>query len=196
MTIAGKTMDDNSFNNSTPADSSSQVQEVKHSVEKPSDLSDYDYTIIDDNYINSELKKIDEKTSHESGPLVTPPEVIARLKAPIESLRKFKGEVMITGYHGNKTDIEIPSYINGKEVTVIAPMSFAPKPPDNAMTEPPMGKLTSVKLPNNLKYIGCYAFVFNKLTEITIPDSVTEIGKSAFCHNNITLEKIKLPKKL
>ncbi|MGG7131315.1 leucine-rich repeat protein [Clostridium perfringens] len=197
MTIAGKTMDDNSFNNSTPADSSSQVQEVKHSVENPSDLSDYDYTIIDDNYINSELKKIDETVSHESGPFATPPEAVARLKEPIEYLRKFKGEVMITGYHGNKTDIEIPSHIDGKEVTVIAPMAFAPRPPkatENSMTEPPRGKLKSVKLPNTLKYIGVQAFVFNQLTEITIPDSVTEVGEFAFGMNNITLEKLKLPK--
>ncbi|AMN31205.1 leucine-rich repeat domain-containing protein [Clostridium perfringens] len=210
MTVASKTMDDNSFNNSTPVDSSPQVQEAKHNIENPSDLSDYDYTVIDDNYINSELKKIDEKTSHESGPLVTPPEVIARLKAPIESLRKFKGGVMITGYHGNKTDIEIPSYINGKEVTVIAPIAFLPKSPEPpeppepsepsdlkekiTITEIPKGDLETVKLPNTLKYIGEDAFAFNQLTEITIPDSVTEIGNSAFYHNNITLEKIKLPK--
>ena len=195
MTVASKTMDDNSFNNSTPADSSPQVQEAKHSVENPSDLSDFDYAIIDDNYINDELKKIDEEINNRpSDRPAPPPEVIARFKAPIEYLRKFKGKVMITGYHGNKTDIEIPSYINGKEVTVIAPMAFAPKPPDNAMAESPMGKLTSVKLPNTLKYIGEYAFAFNQLTEITIPDSVTKIGESAFRHNNITLEKIKLPK--
>ncbi|AMN31275.1 leucine-rich repeat domain-containing protein [Clostridium perfringens] len=190
MINAGKTMDDNSFSNNISTDSSSQVQEAKHSVENPSDLSDFDYVIIDDNYINGELKKIDEKTSKKSGPFAPPPEAIARLKAPIENLRKFKGKVMITGYHGNKTDIEIPSYINGKEVTVIAPMAFVPKSPDSFMTKPSMGKLTSVKLPNTLKFIGDNAFAFNQLTEITIPDSVTEIGGNSFFKNKLSSIKL------
>ncbi|WP_415286221.1 leucine-rich repeat domain-containing protein [Clostridium perfringens] len=197
MTIAGKTMDDNSFNNSTPADSSSQVQEVKHSVENPSDLSDFDYAIIDDNYINDELKKIDEEINNRPSDIPAPPPEVNDMKALILKLKEFKGGIIITGYHGNKTDIEIPSYIDGKEVTVIASMAFAPKIPESSeddMGEPPEGKLKSVKLPNTLKYIGEDAFAFNQLTEITIPDSVTEIGRGAFERN--TLKSIKLSSNL
>ncbi|MGU8718771.1 leucine-rich repeat protein [Clostridium perfringens] len=184
-------MDDNSFSNNISTDSSSQVQEAKHSVENPSDLSDFDYAIIDDNYINGELKKIDEKINNRPSDIpAPPPEVINYMKTPIQKLKEFKGGIIITGYHGNKTDIEIPSYINGKEVTVIAPMAFVPKSPDSFMTKPSMGKLTSVKLPNTLKFIGDSAFEFNQLTEITIPDSVTEIGGNSFFKNKLSSIKL------
>ncbi|AMN31276.1 leucine-rich repeat domain-containing protein [Clostridium perfringens] len=198
MINASKTMDDNSFSSNMPTDSSSQVQEAKHSVENPSDLSDFDYAIIDDNYINGELKKIDEKINNRPSDIpAPPPEVINYMKAPIQKLKEFNGGIIITGYHGNKSDIEIPSYIDGKEVTVIAPMAFAPKPPKpselkekNYIPEPPKGKLTSVKLPNTLKFIGDDAFEFNQLTEITIPDSVVEIGFKAFSNNKLTSIKL------
>ena len=202
MINASKTMDDNSFSSNMPTDSSSQVQEAKHSVENPSDLSDFDYAIIDDNYINGELKKIDEKINNRPSDIpALPPEVINDMKAPIQKLKEFKGGIIITGYHGNKSDIEIPSYIDGKEVTVIAPVAFAPKLPKlselkekNYRFELQKGKLTSVKLPNTLKFIGEDAFILNQLTEITIPDSVVEIGSGAFSNNKLT--SIKLSRNL
>ncbi|MGU8718772.1 hypothetical protein BFS06_13530 [Clostridium perfringens] len=194
MINASKTMDDNSFSNNIPTDSSSQVQEAKHIVKNPSDLSDFDYAIIDDNYINDELKKLDEKIKDLPSDIpAPPPEVINDMKSPIQKLKEFNGGIMITGYHGNKTDIEIPSYIGDKEVVAIAPMAFAPKipePSENDMSEPPEGKLKSVKLPNTLKCIGDNAFVLNQLTDIAIPDSVLEVGNSAFERNKITSIKL------
>ncbi|TBX14293.1 hypothetical protein BFS06_13870 [Clostridium perfringens] len=200
IATASKTMDDNSFSNNISTDQSQLVKEEKskHTLEKTADLTDFDYAIIDDNYINGELKKIDEKTSQESGPFAPPPEVINDMKYPIQKLKEFKGGIIITGYHGNKTDIEIPSYIDDKEVVAIAPMAFAPIASAPKPTKPSKLKkrncifrLKSVKLPNTLKFIGDNAFTFNQLTNIAIPDSVIEIGRCAFGSN--TLTSIKLP---
>ena len=45
--------------------------------------------------------------------------------------------------------------------------------------------LTSVVLPNTLKYIGNYAFSYNVLTEVIIPSSVEYIGAYAFSNNKL-----------
>ena len=197
ITTASKTMDDNSFSNNISTDQSQLVKEEKskHIMEKPADLSDFDYAIIDDNYINGELKKIDEMVSHGAISFApsSPELFIKDMKAHILKLKEFNGKIIITGYHGNRTDIEIPSHIDGKEVVAIAPMAFAPKPPkpSELKEENYILKLKSVKLPNTLKCIGDNAFVLNQLTEITIPDSVIEIGRGAFQGNKLT--SIKLP---
>ncbi|WP_415286159.1 leucine-rich repeat domain-containing protein [Clostridium perfringens] len=196
MTVASKTMDDNSFSNNISTDQSQLVKEEKskHTMEKPADLTDFDYAIIGDNYINDELKKLDEKINDLPSDIPAPPlELTNNLKSNIKNLKEFSGGIIITGYHGNKTDIEIPSYIDDKEVVAIAPMAFAPKipePSENDMSEPPEGKLKSVKLPNTLKCIGDNAFMLNQLTNITIPDSVTKIYSSAFRDNK--LKSVKL----
>ena len=47
-------------------------------------------------------------------------------------------------------------------------------------------KLTSVIIPDSVKSIGKYAFGNNYLGEITIPDSVESIGEGAFIDNQLT----------
>ena len=189
MINVGKTMDDNSFTggsgNSHNEVPSSQPQltpkdDFTCDLENPSDLTDYEYAVIDDNYINGELKKIDEKIKNEPA---MRPEFINNLKAPILKLKEFSGGVVITGYCGNKTDIEIPSCIDGKKVLAIG-NPFIGKP---VFAEK---KLKSVKLPNTLKYIGYHAFLYNKLTNITIPDSVVTIDNFAFDGNKLTSIKL------
>ncbi|WP_195391058.1 leucine-rich repeat domain-containing protein [Clostridium perfringens] len=185
MINAGKTMDDNSFvegsanlHNQTIA-SNSQLptkDDFACDLKNPSNLNDYEYAIIDDNYINGELKKIDEKIKNRPD---MQPKFINNLKAPIQKLKEFKGGVVITGYCGNKTDIEIPSCIDGKKVLAIGNPSIGKPVFDEK-------KLKSVKLPNTLKYIGCYAFSYNNLTNIAIPDSVVTIDNFAFDGNNLT----------
>lgn len=54
--------------------------------------------------------------------------------------------------------------------------------------------ITSVKIPNSVKYIGPYAFSMTSLEDIKIPDSVQVIGTGAFSYTR--LEKIKLPENL
>ena len=189
MINAGKTMDDNSFvggsanlHNQTIA-SNSQLptkDDFACDLKNPSNLNDYEYAIIDDNYINGELKKIDEEIKNRPD---MSPEFINILKAPILKLKEFSGGVVITGYCGNKTDIEIPSCIDGKKVLAIGKPSIG-KP---VFAEK---KLKSVKLPNTLKYIGYYAFSSNQLTNIAIPDSVVTIDDFAFQGNKLTSIKL------
>ena len=80
----------------------------------------------------------------------------------------------ITGYTGKKTDITIPSTINGKTVTYISDSAFKGK------------QLTKVILPNKLLRIGSKAFENNKLTNIIFPDTLIDIGGQSFLSNQLT----------
>ena len=53
---------------------------------------------------------------------------------------------------------------------------------------------TTFKLPNNIKYIGEFAFAHSSLKEIKIPDSVFSIGRSAFLDTLITT--LRLPRRV
>ena len=53
---------------------------------------------------------------------------------------------------------------------------------------------TTFKLPNNIKYIGDFAFAHSSLKEIKIPDSVFSIGRSAFLDTLITT--LELPRSI
>ena len=80
----------------------------------------------------------------------------------------------ITGYTGTKTNLVIPSSVDGCTVVGIGDNCFANTP------------LASVTIPNSVTSIGYKAFAdCGNLTSITIGSSVTEIGNEAFsgCHN-------------
>lgn len=51
---------------------------------------------------------------------------------------------------------------------------------------------TTFKLPNNIKYIGEFAFAHSSLKEIELPDSIFSIGRSAFLDTSITT--LRLPR--
>ena len=51
---------------------------------------------------------------------------------------------------------------------------------------------TTFKLPNNIKYIGEFAFAHSSLKEIKLPDSIFSIGRSAFLDTSITT--LRLPR--
>ena len=76
----------------------------------------------------------------------------------------------VKGYSGTSTDVIIPSYYNGCNVTSIGDGAFSG-----------CSGLTNVTIPNTVTSIGGSAFDnCSGLTSITIPDSVTSIGSSAF----------------
>ena len=78
--------------------------------------------------------------------------------------------VEITGYTGNEARINIPSDINGYEVTRIGTGAFA-------YSE----NLTMVNIPNSIESIDYYAFGGCKnLRSVSIPKSVTNIGGAIF----------------
>ena len=80
------------------------------------------------------------------------------------------GTVTIRGYIGEKTEVTIPSEIDGKRVSIIGMEAFC-------WNE----TLKKVVIPDGVTRIGLYAFAdCENLTSITIPDSVTEILYGAF----------------
>jgi hypothetical protein len=85
---------------------------------------------------------------------------------------------------GTTTNVVIPDKINNIPVTYIGSSSFCWDYFYNKFPEE--YKLTSVTIPNSVKYIRNYAFAYNQLTSVTIPNSVTKIGYNAFSNNQLT----------
>ena len=80
------------------------------------------------------------------------------------------GTAEITDYTGSATELDIPSEINGYQVTSIGDYAF-----DNCTF------LTNITIPNSITGIGDGAFrSCATLANITIPNSVTNIGTHAF----------------
>ena len=101
--------------------------------------------------------------------------------------------VIIFGYKGGKTDIEIPSEINGKPVTTIGEKAFYDCDSITSVVIPnsvttigekafyDCDSITSVVIPNSVTTIGDYAFYYcDSLKSVVIPNSVTTIGEKAF----------------
>ena len=77
----------------------------------------------------------------------------------------------ITKYIGSATNVEIPSTINGINVTTIGDNAF------NSCTS-----LTSIEISEGVTSIGEYAFTdCTALASVKIPSSVTSINEGAFC---------------
>ncbi len=89
--------------------------------------------------------------------------------------------VTITEYVGGGGDVIIPDEIEGKSVAVIG---------ENVFHTGDNGNITSVTLPNNLKFIEKWAFAKNQLVEISIPNSVEKIGDHAFGGNKLKTVKL------
>jgi len=85
----------------------------------------------------------------------------------------------ITKYIGSKSDVKIPSKIQGLRVTHIGSYAFSNK------------NLVSVIIPNSVTTIGSGAFRNNKLTDVTIPNGVIAIGGEAFIGN--PLNSVTIP---
>lgn len=80
------------------------------------------------------------------------------------------GTAKITEYIGSAAEVNIPSELDGKKVTVIGFYAF------NFCES-----LTSVNIPDSVTGIDLFAFSNCKsLSNVNIPDSVTSIGNSAF----------------
>ncbi|GJM78331.1 hypothetical protein HMSSN139_08270 [Paenibacillus sp. HMSSN-139] len=88
--------------------------------------------------------------------------------------------VTITGYTGTRTEVVIPSEIEGKPVTVIGSSALS-----NA-------GLASVTIPIGITRIESFAFYRNQLTDLTIPEGVTYIGNNAFESNQLSHAAIPL----
>lgn len=103
------------------------------------------------------------------------------------------GTVQILKYLGDADSIEIPEYIDGKEVTSIGPGAFYEYDDLRELIIPDSvssikaeaffgcGGLESIELGLGLKEIGKRAFIdAGKLTAVVLPDSLTTLGEEAF----------------
>lgn len=88
---------------------------------------------------------------------------------------KGNGTIIISGFDwgNNSGDIYIPSMIDGYSVTAIDSEAFMCE--ENNMLSPVI-----VTLPDTIKSIGSFAFMFAPISTIDIPASVVEIGEGAF----------------
>ncbi len=85
-------------------------------------------------------------------------------------IEKEDGTISIQEYAGSDTEVEIPSILDGKEVTEI-----------NFGFTAENDSITSIKMPDTVKIIGDYAFLgCVGLREIKLSNQITKIGESAF----------------
>ncbi len=99
-----------------------------------------------------------------------------------EYIIRRDGTVEITDYTGNATELEIPSEIDGKTVTVIGRSAFGE-----------CEKLTSVTIPEGVTIIEmCAFYMCPSLESVSIPESVRIIGHGAFAHC-IALTSVVIP---
>jgi len=102
----------------------------------------------------------------------------------------------ITGYNGERSEVNIPGQIAGKPVIAVTDNAFNKKlltgltVPDTVKT---FGKqafannrLENVDIPAGVKFIGEGAFLNNNLRAVNIPDNVGFIGNGAFQNNLLT----------
>lgn len=115
------------------------------------------------------------------------------------------GTYSITGYDIScGTEVEVPSKIDNKTVTVIGEQAFkglglTKVTLYNGITEIKIGafqnnKITELKLSASIKTIGDWAFYGNKLTQLDLPEGVTSIKSWAFAYNSLT--SVSFPKTL
>lgn len=97
-------------------------------------------------------------------------------------------KIIITGYTGRKSDLEIPEKINNKPIKEIR---------QNEDSSKEFKALTSLVIPKTVEKIGSYAFSMGEIKNLTLNEGLKEIGEYAFYYNNIkslvipsTVEKI------
>ncbi|MBQ3940451.1 MAG: leucine-rich repeat protein [Oscillospiraceae bacterium] len=98
-------------------------------------------------------------------------------------------EAVIRGYNGSAQTVTIPSYIDGKKVTVIEDEAFSPYRTFDNKNHPV--DVTSVTIPNTVRSIGFRAFYQVPLNKISLPASVTSVGQEAFSSCN-SLTEVKI----
>lgn len=96
--------------------------------------------------------------------------------------------ITIVKYHGKSTDVIIPSLIKGKPVVSISGSYYGNPGAFNKKG------LTSVIIPDTVKFIGSNAFGDNNLTTLTLPERLQEIWSGAFYNNKLT--EITFPENL
>ncbi|WP_415286088.1 leucine-rich repeat protein [Clostridium perfringens] len=205
-------MADNSFNNDSVSKSTipggggatNSVISPKNIdcslIENPSDLADYEYAVIDDKLIEKQIQdrqsNIDPDNPLEiRGGYCDDPSYGSWEDEFRKRMTSLKGQIAITGYNGNKTEIKIPSCIDGKKVVAIGVLPFRWDTPVKKITIPNSvvflcsysmpEELESVDIPDSVKFIDDYCFHSTHLKSITIPKTVEEVGYYAFEYSKL-----------
>lgn len=98
---------------------------------------------------------------------------------------KFEMEIT-SNTEGTNMDVVIPSKINNKPVTKIANKAFSAVDEINLTFDPTKKVIIySLVIPDSVKEIGNYAFVFNKIKTLSLSKNIEVIGEYAFTKNDI-----------
>jgi hypothetical protein len=100
-----------------------------------------------------------------------------------------EGKAIITGYHGAGTEIAIPACIDGLPVDKIR----GPGEHWGIFVYAKQG-VTAAAIPEGVRFIEDYAFIYSTLTAVTLPSSLTWIGENSFWYNH--LNSIIIPPKV
>lgn len=87
---------------------------------------------------------------------------------------------------GTNMNVVIPSKINNKPVTKIANKAFSAVDEVNFTIDPTKKVIIySLVIPDSVKEIGDYAFIFNKIKTLSLSKNIEKIGAYAFAKNDI-----------
>ena len=107
------------------------------------------------------------------------------------------GTIEITKYNGSASNLNIPSTIDGKQVSYIGRESFLGNKYLNSVTIPDSVKviqqgafaecsnLSTLKFGKNVEKIYDYVFFQTNITEITLPEKLNHISGIAFLGNHV-----------
>lgn len=127
----------------------------------------------------AERLKAEKKAERE---LNADPNSVMELKK-VWSFEKTEDDtILIKGYKGNRTEINVPEKIGKKSVTAIGDHAFSPGGSRLTVEQRNFRRtIVKVTLPDSISVISGGAFEgCESLTRVNIPDGVTEIGTSAF----------------
>lgn len=129
--------------------------------------------------LKAENERAEKKAQRE---LNVDPNSLSSLKRNWSFKKKKNGTLIITGYKGSSTVIEVPQKIGEDKVTEIADWALSPFA--DRIKEPTRQFRTTIRkiiLPNGIKTIGEDAFCgMESLESVNIPKSVRTIGENAF----------------
>ena len=99
----------------------------------------------------------------------------------------------ISGYKGNETTIEVPSFIDKIPVLHIESKAFASYKRSSQSRADTLNAITEIILPDTIQHIGAEAFHgCESLKHIAIPENVTKIADGAFMRCP-SLEEVHIP---
>lgn len=123
----------------------------------------------------AERVRDEKKTERE---LNADPNSLTELKKIWRFEKTADGNIVITGYKGNRMEIAVPEKIGGDTVTALGEYAFSPDAKRIREEQRAVRRaITKVTLPDTIESIGEFAFFKCKsLKEINIPEGLSEIS--------------------